>query len=105
MPNISNFSTHSARSGSATLAANSGVSEENIQRPVAGLPQKLKIFTFKIRCRAGLKSSSLCPSELKPFLFLSSVSLADRRPNAFMLFVFVFHRVAEAKYVICANQD
>ena len=32
VPNISNFSTHSARSGSATLAANSGVCEENIQR-------------------------------------------------------------------------
>ena len=32
VPNISNFSTHSARSGSATLASNSGVSEENIQR-------------------------------------------------------------------------
>ena len=32
VPDISRFSTHSTRSGGATLAANSGVSEKNIQR-------------------------------------------------------------------------
>ncbi|CAH3030965.1 unnamed protein product, partial [Pocillopora meandrina] len=32
VPDISRFSTHSTRSGGATLAANSGVSERNIQR-------------------------------------------------------------------------
>ena len=32
VPDISKFSTHSTRSGGATLAANSGVSERNIQR-------------------------------------------------------------------------
>ena len=32
VPDISKFSTHSARSGGATLAASSGVSERNLQR-------------------------------------------------------------------------
>ena len=32
VPDISKFSTHSARSGGATLAANSGVPERNLQR-------------------------------------------------------------------------
>ena len=32
MSDISKFSTHSARSGGATLAASSGVSERNLQR-------------------------------------------------------------------------
>ena len=32
MPDISKFSTHSPRSGGATLAASSGVSERNLQR-------------------------------------------------------------------------
>ena len=32
VPDISKFSTHSARSGGATLAANSGVSDRNLQR-------------------------------------------------------------------------
>ena len=32
VPDISKFSTHSSRSGGATLSANSGVSERNIQR-------------------------------------------------------------------------
>ena len=32
MPDISKFSTHSAKSGGATLAVSSGVSERNLQR-------------------------------------------------------------------------
>ena len=32
VPDISKFSTHSTRSGGATLAASSGVSERNLQR-------------------------------------------------------------------------
>ena len=32
VPDISKYSTHSARSGGATLAASSGISERNLQR-------------------------------------------------------------------------
>ena len=32
MPDITNFSTHSARSGGASSAANSGIPERNFQR-------------------------------------------------------------------------
>ena len=37
---------------------------------------------LKTRYLAGLKSLNLCPSELKPFLLLSSMGPADRRTHA-----------------------
>ena len=72
---ISRFSTHSTRSGGATLAANSGVSERNIQRHGRGA--SVEISMLKTRYLAGLKSLNLCPSELKPFCHLAWDWLTD----------------------------
>lgn len=48
MPNISNFSTHSVKSGAAAnLAANSGVSERNTQRHGRWASVECKIICVK----------------------------------------------------------
>ena len=51
---------------------------------------------LKTRYLACLMSLNLCPSEHKPFLLLSSMDLADRRPCLQVLFC-MFGCVVEAK--------
>ena len=73
-PDISKFSTHSARSGGATLAGRSGVSKRHLQRHGRWASVTVKNIYVKILLVIGLKFLRLCLCKLKLYLafFLGS---------------------------------
>ena len=69
VPDISKFSKHSARSGGATLAASSRVSERNLQYHGHWATSRAKNIYVKDSLASRLEvSRSLCLCRLKPFL-------------------------------------
>ena len=58
---------------------------------------------LETRYLAGLKSLNLCPSELKPFLLLSSMGPGRPMHPCFKVLFCVFGCALEEKYATCVN--
>ena len=77
VPDITNFSTHSARSGGATSAANSGIPERNFQRHGRWASVSAKNTYIKDSLASRLDVSKSLSLQHKPFLLsLSGAWLA-----------------------------
>ena len=77
VPDITNFSTHSARSGGATSAANPGIPERHFQRHGRWASVSAKNTYIKDSLASRLDVSKSLSLKLKPFLLsLSGAWLA-----------------------------